>query len=99
MIGKLIGFIELDMKDKEWSKYGKDVMDLVKKMRDQGLTKDVRTLVIVCGFPGSGREEFVNKLNWETVENLGDVKNKMCKNNVKLVVNTPNLTAEERKKW
>jgi hypothetical protein len=40
------------MKDKEWSKFGKDVMSFANKLRDQGLTKDQRAVVVVAGYPG-----------------------------------------------
>jgi hypothetical protein len=99
------------MGPKEWSRFGDDVWKYAQKLKTGEIPSkihDTRTLLLICGYPGSGRAEFVEKLKtadrkWIFVNHTGDEGKKVLSSNftknVDICVDTSNVTLTQRKFW
>ena len=97
---------ELDMGDKEWSKFNGPVMGYIQQLKDS----EKKQLIVLVGVPGSGKSTFAKKLEKAgyirvNQDDLGS--RKACKravenafnNKQKVVVDRCNFDVNQRKCW
>jgi len=102
---------ELDMGEKEWGRFGKDVLKYANQLTTGAIPSkltDTRKLLIVSGLPGSGRELLVAELlkyGWLIVDDSmthEDAEQILAKNfatNNNIIVNKFNVTLNQRQTW
>jgi hypothetical protein len=103
---------ELDMGPKEWGKFGGMIWRYACRLKEDWgkipkLGEDERRLLLISGYPGSGRDrlaEWLKPNGWIIAR--GDYEacklvfeRNAFKPKLKLAIDTPNLKHEQRKKW
>jgi hypothetical protein len=101
--------IELDMGPKEWGRFGTDVMKYATKLKAGEIPSkltDTRHVIVLGGYPGSGREEFVNKMKeqqWtilsKDTETVKEQLKTLLSSNTNVIIDQANLTVNQRKSW
>lgn len=103
----------MDMGPKEWSRFGDDVWKYAQQLKTGEIPSkisDTRTILVISGYPGSGRQAFVDELKngerkWLFVEkNVSNEDGREflaahLKKNVDICINKPNVTQNQRKIW
>src|SRR5689334_22668051 len=103
----------MDMGPKEWSRFGEDVWKYAQQLQTGKIPSrisDTRTILLICGYPGSGRQEFVEELKngertWlfldanKSNEDGRDFIGIHFKKNVDICVDKPNVTLNQRHIW
>jgi predicted kinase len=104
---------EMDMKDKEWSKFGDAVkyyIECVLKPKDMDIPKDKRKLILLIGLPSSGKTRFAQQVKSKKVSVVSsnatkskDVCLKMARDSFKkrksVVIDDVNHDEKERAQW
>ena len=103
------------MRQKEWGKFGRDVMRYARELKEKGIVSDKRQIIIVVGNhdnqmdkdKGSLREKFIlemNKRGFEIVdgeinEMMKTIHKKMTRSAGKLIIDKLTDTLGDRKEW
>ena len=106
---------EMDMRDKEWGKFGDKVqyyVECILKPKEMKLPPDNRMMILLIGLPSSGKTRFANQIKSKKKVHISsnlthskskDICQKIARDNLKkrktVIIDEVNHNEEERNQW